>query len=112
MNSDKEKLIEVLQYGMDKYFLLKFEAEIFAELLIANGVTFAKDTNVPSKWVPVTERLPKESGMYIVTAYDGHAKRVTFVKWQKRNKLWERTGARSYWKITHWMPLPEAPKEE
>lgn len=64
-----------------------------------------------TKWIPVTERLPEDSGMYIVTANDGHAHRVTFVIWQKRNKIWNLTGARSYWRVTHWMPLPEPPKE-
>lgn len=108
--SDREKLIEILRYGMDKYFLLKFEAEIFADLLIANGVTFAKDINVPSKWISVKDALPEESNTYIAAAIDGHTTRVTFVKWQKRNKMWELTGARSYWKITHWKPLPEPPK--
>ena len=49
------------------------------------------------RWIPVSERLPEESGMYIVTANDGHAQRVSFVLWQKRNRMWSLTGARSYW---------------
>lgn len=48
--TDKEKLIEILQFGMDKYFLLKFEAEIFAELLIANGVTVQKQPHTLEDW--------------------------------------------------------------
>ena len=64
------------------------------------------------RWIPVTERLPEESGMYIVTANDGHVQRVSFVLWQKKNRVWNLVGARSYWRVTHWMPLPEPPKEE
>ena len=78
--------------------------EHLAEHLIAHGVTV-------QEWVDVKDRLPEESGMYIVTANDGHAQRVSFVQWQKKNRMWNLTGARSYWRVTHWMPLPEPPKE-
>jgi hypothetical protein len=76
-----------------------------ADHLIAHGVTV-------QEWNSVKERLPEESGMYIVTANDGHAQRVSFVLWQKKNRMWNLTGARSYWRITHWMPLPEPPEGE
>ena len=77
--------------------------EHLAEHLIAHGVTV-------QEWVDVKDRLPEESGMYIVTANDGHAQRVSFVQWQKKNRMWNLTGARSYWRVTHWMPLPHPPK--
>ena len=64
------------------------------------------------RWIPVTERMPEESGMYIVTANDGHAQRVSFVLWQKKHRMWNLTGARSYWRVTHWQPMPQPPKEE
>lgn len=125
--TDREKLVELIKGAFDKCCSVQCEgceyedehisarwcqSRMFADFLIANGVTFATDKNVGSKWISVADRLPEESGTYIVVASDGHAKRVTFVKWQKRNKHWELTGARSYWKITHWMPLPEAPEGE
>lgn len=59
------------------------------------------------QWIPCSEP-PKESGTYIVTAYDGTGKRVTFVKYQKTLKQWDLTGARSYWRILAYKPLPEA----
>ena len=64
------------------------------------------------EWISVKERLPEESGMYIVTANDGHAQRVSFVQWQRRNRMWNLTGARSYWRVTHWQPIPQPPKGE
>ena len=79
--------------------------EHLAEHLIAHGVTV-------QEWVDVKDRLPEESGMYIVTANDGHAQRVSFVQWQKKNRMWNLTGARSYWRVTHWMPMPQPPKGE
>lgn len=98
--TEREKLVGVLRdTGMGKP-----EAYFIADHLIANGV------NV-QQWIPVTERLPEENDMYIVSAFDGHDRRITFVQWQNRLKQWYLTGARSYWKVTHWMPLPEPPKE-
>lgn len=51
--SGREKLIEILQYGMDKWNLFKFEAEEFADLLIKNGVTV-------QEWISTDERMPTE----------------------------------------------------
>lgn len=82
-----------------------FSNNYIAEKLIANGVTV-------QEWVDVKDRLPEESGMYIVTANDGHAQRVSFVQWQKKNRMWNLTGARSYWRVTHWMPMPQPPEGE
>lgn len=79
--------------------------EYLADHLIAHGVTV-------QEWVDVKDRLPEESGMYIVTANDGHAQRVSFVQWQKKNRMWNLTGARSYWRVTHWMPMPQPPEGE
>ena len=78
--------------------------EYLADYLVSNGITV-------QEWVSVNDRLPEESGIYIVTANDGHAHRVSFVQWQKKNRMWNLTGARSYWRVTHWMPLPKPPKE-
>lgn len=64
-----------------------------------------------SQWIPCSEP-PKESGTYIVTAYDGTDKRVTFVKYQKTLKRWDLTGARAYWRILAYKPLPEPWKGE
>lgn len=61
-------------------------------------------------WISCEERLPEESGTYICAAKSAGRNIVTFVKWQPRYKQWNLTGARSYWQITHWQPLPEPPK--
>lgn len=60
-----------------------------------------------SKWIPVTERLPKESGEYLAYCgeYDGIC--VIYYEILKTKSKW-----RTNWKeVTHWMPLPEPPKE-
>ena len=62
-----------------------------------------------NRWIPWNSgRFPEESGTYTVTAYDGATKRVTYAKYQKRLKRWELTGARAYWRVVAWMPLPES----
>ena len=67
-----------------------------------------KSTN----WVPVSERLPEASGTYQVTCMDGRIYRSTYAKFQCKLKRWELTGARSYWKVIAWMPLPKPYKED
>lgn len=96
----REKLVELIESA--RYWGSNTSEEI-ADNLIANGVTV-------QEWVSVNDRLPEESGMYIITANDGHAQRVSFVQWQKKNRMWNLTGARSYWRVTHWMPMPLAPE--
>lgn len=58
-------------------------------------------------WIPCSEDKPKEPGIYNVTAYDGHKLITTTAKWQPRLKSWNLTGARAYWKIIAWQPLPD-----
>ena len=72
------------------------------------------------RWIPVEERLPEEGkrcllytpcdGILCVGYYAGKD------KWQHRHKWRLVTAMRSTQtltkKVTHWRPLPEAPKEE
>lgn len=58
-------------------------------------------------WIPVEERLPEEAGTYIVTAVENNLVHVTFAKWRNRYKRFDMTGARAYWRIIAWRPLPE-----
>ena len=64
------------------------------------------------EWIPVSEKLPEESGTYIANAIENCIVHVTFAKWMKRMKKWNLTGSRSYWKVTAWQPLPEPWKGE
>ena len=83
-----------------------------ADCLVKNGYTITKDINVLS-WIPVTERLPDKFGEYIVAiktvsgvVYSDYA---DFDRFSKRwtTGLFFEVGS----KVTHWMPLPDAPKE-
>lgn len=58
-------------------------------------------------WIPCSEKLPNESGTYIISTNDGHINHVSFAKWMPRLRTWALSGCRSYWKVKAWMPLPE-----
>lgn len=103
-----------------------------ANHLIANGVGFVTDNNVGGKWIPVTERLPEEHGSIFVSFY-GTAKwqdgmflkcsdtvlaSVEYEDGKRRVKAiitkdgkWDFSRFYRASKVTHWMPLPEPPKE-
>lgn len=58
-----------------------------------------------SDWIPVTEKLPKESGVYTVTDSKGDVVRFVFVTGSD--------SSRKYWYrcAKAWMPLPKPYKE-
>ena len=59
------------------------------------------------RWIPCSERLPEESGRYIISALDGIGRRTTVALYQSRYKAWTMTGRMAYWNVVAWMPLPE-----
>ena len=83
-----------------------------------NGATYANigglhgDNTKNDGWISVEERLPEEAGTYIINALTGERNIVTFAKWQNRYKRFDMTGARTYWKIIAWRPLPEPYRPE
>ena len=96
----RDQLIEILE-GAGK--MIQFPGTL-ANILIENGVTI-------QKWIPVTERLPEHDEVVLVfgkrggiyTAYCN--RRHGYTGWHKLNSK------HHYCEPTHWMPLPEPPKE-
>lgn len=82
----------------------------YVELIDELQEAIEQDEN-ENGWIPVSERLPEASGTYQVTCMDGRTYRSTYAEFQSKLKRWGLTGARSYWKVTAWMPLPEPYKE-
>ena len=105
--NDREKLIDMLkQMGKKEREQGGVTWYDVADHLIDNGVTFGKDTNVPTKWIPVTERLPEKNTSVITATDNGIVFQCLYAYdgWD----LWEGNEVN----ITHWMPLPELPKED
>ena len=55
-------------------------------------------------WIPVTERLPEESGCYLVSVKNDHERRYSKTAWFEKDAWLARQD------VTAWMPLPEAYK--
>lgn len=69
---------------------------------------------LPTRWIPVTERLPEPKfarEWYLVSLESGCVKSLAYEKEGRTDNLfrpgWHETAS----PVTHWMPLPEPPKE-
>ncbi len=96
----REKLIELLKESGVAFPIST------ANFLIANGVTI-------QKWIPVTERLPKNIGLFLVIEkhwIDGSPCR-RIAKWNTEDWFTaDRKSKEITPRVTYWMPLPEPPK--
>ena len=89
---DKNELLRALQYDRGQY-----------EKGFQDGIADATP-----KWIPVAEQLP-ETGK-IVLAYTGVGYFSDTAQWT--GYRWEKTwDFEVLYGVTHWMPLPEPPKE-
>ena len=77
-----------------------------------HAIEDAHTVHPESHWIPVTKDTPKEANTYMCTCSDAGRRIVTPVKWQPRTKTWNLTGARAYWKVIAWMPMPAPWKGE
>lgn len=89
-----------------------FKVEVAVKYLIENGLTIAKDNNVPTGWIPASEK-PKEAGEYNVMIKGASVSTTLFYS-AKLNAWYEFSDDdfEQPYEITHWMPLPKPPKEE
>jgi hypothetical protein len=104
--------------------LLLAEAADAIEELSYENESLAKSVNetaellhkrgTPPKWIPVTERLPEPKfarEWYLVALESGCVKSLAYEKKGRTDNLfrpgWHETAS----PVTHWMPLPEPPKE-
>ena len=89
--------------------------------IIANGVTV-------QEWVSVDDRLPENDGSYLVTMNSFGGRKYIGVRWFAKDgeavNEYELAGQENVWyyhdsewgyisidSVTHWMPLPQLPKE-
>jgi hypothetical protein len=63
------------------------------------------------QWISVEERLPEQTGKYIVCTSKSSVYCAKFYKYPCERHPYGYFGTDSYTHITHWMPLPEPPKE-
>lgn len=62
-------------------------------------------------WISVKDRLPEHGKRYLIyaTSESGKNNRITTAAYGGHFAL---SGRCAYWKVTHWMPLPEPPTDE
>lgn len=85
---------------------------------IATIIENEKDMRVIAnnpRWIPVDDELPKKAGEYLVFACDrfknlGREHYIELCYWYGETWIM-RPYMEGFAKITHWMPLPEPPKE-
>ena len=104
----REKLVELLNEAFFDYNHGKGDGYIprnFADHLISNGVTV-------QEWISVDDRLPEEKANCIV--YYKHAYCDNDDYWEIGICFYdgEKFQINPAYKVTHWMPLPELPKED
>ena len=66
------------------------------------------------KWISVEERLPKEGEEVLVFGY-WHEKfqpLMCYLSPHRKGKWFTTIAGQQVYTVTHWMPLPEPPKEE
>ena len=90
------------RYGMQMYCSTQATADCFAEL----------EESIP-RWIPVTERLPETPGEYMVAYHPCYWDRVydeikVGLDSFRGKTSWAK---KKYQRVTHWMPLPQPPKE-
>lgn len=117
--TDREKLVELLKNHPCNSKMCTYCKEMktcnfyekSADHLIANGVTFATDKNDGDKWIPATERMPKPMKFVLCAC---RANIIEVMRYDTKRAGWDPMSEdRLYMKgfVTHWMPLPEPPKE-
>lgn len=107
----REKLIELIKTGISECWR---PVEGYAELVVEDLADYLIDHGVTiQRWIPVEERLPKRTSDYMVylsTPMDG--KQVPIGRGVATYITADECWAIHYpYIVTHWMPLPEPPKE-
>ncbi len=63
-----------------------------------------------SEWISVKDRLPRSDGQYIV-CNSGFVIPARYTTYELGKRAWFGRFSELH-KVTHWMPLPEPPKED
>ena len=80
---------------------------------------------MPNEWISVKDRLPRKNGKYLCYCEANYIKILYFARnlhsvdkfdfpHERRSGFYDYSGEYGYYEwggVTHWMPLPEPPKE-
>ena len=107
--TDREKLVDLLWQCVD----LDTPFGEIADYLLSNGVRLepkqaTSDEN--KRWIPVSERLPENDGFVLVYTINQIVGEAILI--DRKEFYWAGSDDDAEpIAVTHWMPLPEPPKE-
>ena len=134
MNKAFEKILEKLE-ELQNNLLSQTEGDVSVQVGIINGVMYSKKIvqevaeEYKGGWIPCSERLPEESGYYLVTYHDWsdgnflpkyddtYVRRLHyqisehFVGWNYPKNVDDRAENDCHKEVIAWQPLPEPYKE-
>lgn len=84
------------------------------DLTLMSDATDAIEKLSKPRWIPVTERLPEDRQSVLVHRDDGGIFIFEYFTTSPTDECWidDHLNVYSAYCVTHWMPLPELPKEE
>ena len=97
-HSDKPDIADLARRAADAIEELQGRAKVLEKVA-------DKWCDAVPKWIPVTERLPETDGLYLVSVKNDHKRRYSKTAWYEKQSWFARQD------VTHWMPLPQPPKE-
>ena len=104
------------EYGRPPYPVVT--QEVIDRLAAYEDTGFTPAEVQQMRWIPVEERLPKpefkdqQRGFYLVTLSNGVVKELIYEFRHYDNMIFDVGWHDTAFPVTHWMPLPKAPKEE
>lgn len=113
-----ERLTHKRENGIKRgYWSPNKKQELVDRLAMYEDREDAKDTNVPGKWIPCSERLPKDRQIAVVDIECGIEGRMCIFAYFKIGDhmgCWinTNTGFPVLANVVRWTPLPESYKED
>ena len=89
----------------------RIDVECYNMAIAALKEREGKDTNVPTQWISVKDRLPDASADVSLCTRSGIVGTGYYDKYRKSWVQYYAGGALCV-DVTHWMPMPEPPKGE
>ena len=102
--TDYQRLVDFFMDEIPEGSPFAGKIKYLVEKLLAKGVTF-------QKWIPVTERLPERYDFVLIATIDKTVGEAVL----NGDRHFYGVNTDEYAEqlcVTHWMPLPEPPKEE
>ena len=108
MSADLQGCITYDEWSAREYGIDSIDFDTTAEKMVAKG--YRKQ----SEWISVDERLPDKFGKYLTYIKSHYSSYVDILYYDSNQSAWyffdNEWGDCEVNDVTHWMPLPEAPK--